>query len=107
MQPSFIHLHLHTEYSLSDGLIQIDTLMQQAAQLGMPALALTDQNNLFAAVKFYQKALQHGIKPILGSDIYLFNPKQPRTPFRITCLCQNERGLKNLFALLSNGFLKG
>ena len=66
--PSFIHLHLHTEYSLSDGLIRIDKLVSRAAELGMPAIAVTDQSNLFAAIKFYQAAIKKGIKPIVGAE---------------------------------------
>lgn len=107
MNPSFIHLRLHTEYSLSDGLTNIDELVQSAAKLGMPAVAVTDQMNLFAAIKFYQAALAAGIKPILGADCYLLNPAQPKQPFRFTLLCQNVQGYQNLTRLITRAFLEG
>jgi DNA polymerase-3 subunit alpha len=107
MRPSFIHLRLHTEYSISDGLIQIQPLMEQAVSLGLPALGVTDQNNLFGAVKFYQNSLKYGIKPIFGTDFWLWNEAEPKKPFRLTCLCQNELGFKNLLKLISQGFLEG
>ena len=68
MTRPFIHLHLHSEYSLVDGTIRIGDLVKRAAKAGMPAVALTDQNNLFALVKFYRKAEEAGIKPIAGAD---------------------------------------
>jgi len=63
---TFVHLHLHTEYSLVDGIVRIDELVQRARALGMPAVAMTDQNNLFALVKFYKEVEQAGLKPIIG-----------------------------------------
>jgi DNA polymerase-3 subunit alpha len=107
MRPSFIHLRLHTEYSIRDGLIQIQPLMEQAIQLGLPALGITDQNNLFGAVKFYQNSLQYGIKPLFGADFWLFNEQQPKNPFRLSCLCQNQQGYKNLLNLLSRSYIDG
>lgn len=107
MKPRFIHLRLHTEYSLSDGLVQIDQLMDEAIKLGMPALAITDQSNLFGIVKFYQASMQSGIKPIIGADIWLENEKASKQPFRLTLLCQNNTGYSNLLKLVSHSFLNG
>ncbi len=66
--PAFVHLHVHTEYSLVDSTVRMPALMQRCADDGMPAVALTDQNNLFAMVKFYTKAIAAGVKPIIGAD---------------------------------------
>ncbi len=107
MDPQFIHLRVHTEYSLSDGIVQIPSLMDKAAQDNMPAIAITDLSNLFGAVKFYTNALSLGIKPILGADLWLHNEKQPKSPFRITLLCQNNQGYKNLIQLISLSFTEG
>ncbi|MEJ2654711.1 MAG: PHP domain-containing protein, partial [Acidihalobacter sp.] len=71
MQPSFVHLSLHTEYSLVDSVLRISPLMQRLSELEMPAVALTDQSNLFAMVKFYRAAQRHGIKPIVGVDTWI------------------------------------
>ncbi len=107
MHPSFVHLRLHTEYSIKDGLIQIESLMEQAVKLGYPAIGLTDQSNLFGAVKFYQSALKYGIKPLFGADLWLLNEEQPKLPFRLSCLCQNQNGYKNLMKLLSKSYIEG
>lgn len=107
MDPRFIHLRLHTEYSLSDGIVQIDSLLKKAAEYQMPALAITDQSNLFGIIKFYQAALNAGIKPIIGVDIWLENSKQPRQPFRLTIFCQHQQGYKNCLELISRGYIHG
>jgi len=104
---SFVHLHLHTEYSLDDGLVRIDPLMERAAELAMPAVALTDRNNLFAAVKFYKTALNYGIKPILGAEIDLEIPVMHDRSARTVLLCQNQDGYRNLCQLLSDRYRKG
>lgn len=101
MQVSFIHLRLHSEYSLSDGIIRIEDLIAELAKQKSPAVAITDKVNLFAAVKFYQAAMSAGIKPILGTDVWLANPQNVKQPFRFTLLCQNNQGYKNLTRLLS------
>src|SRR6185295_2079813 len=100
MRPPFIHLRCHTEYSLSDGLIQINALINKAIQLKMPAVSLTDQSNLFAVIKFYQAALLAGIKPIIGVDLWLENPNNPKKPFRLTVFCQHNEGYKNCLELI-------
>src|SRR5271166_21134 len=67
----FVHLHLHTEYSLLDGACRLDTLMEKAKELNFPALAITDHGVLYGAIDFYQTALKHGIKPIIGCEVYV------------------------------------
>ena len=67
----FVHLHLHTEYSLVDGIIRIDELVERVAALGMPAVAVTDQSALFSLVKFYRAAQARGVKPIIGADLWI------------------------------------
>ena len=104
---SFVHLHLHTEYSLDDGLVRIDPLMKRVAELDMPAVALTDRNNLFAAVKFYRSALRFGIKPILGAEIDLEMPVLRDRSARVILLCQNNDGYRNLCQLLSDRYRRG
>ena len=69
--PSFVHLHVHTEYSMLDGAARLDDLFGKAVELGMPALAMTDHGNVFGAYDFWKKAKAHGIKPIIGTEAYL------------------------------------
>ena len=110
---NFVHLHLHTDYSLLDGACEIDRLMTRAAELKMPAVAITDHGNLFGAVKFYEAALKRGLKPILGCEVYVaptsrFDrlPDSDR-PNHLILLCENERGYRNLLKLASSAFLEG
>ncbi|HLY53229.1 MAG TPA: PHP domain-containing protein, partial [Steroidobacteraceae bacterium] len=88
MPVGFIHLRLHSEYSLSDSVVRIPELVAAVAAAGMPAVAVTDQNNLFAMVKFYREALQGGIKPIIGVDLAVREEGERREPVRLTLLCQ-------------------
>ena len=104
---SFVHLHLHTEYSLDDGLVRIDPLMERVAELDMPAVALTDRNNLFAAVKFYRTALRRGVKPILGAELDLEMPVVRGRSARVVVLCQDRDGYRNLCRLLSDRYRRG
>lgn len=104
---SFIHLHTHTEYSLVDSLISVDSLVQAAKQQAMPALAITDHANLFAAIKFYQAAIKAGIKPILGADLWIENPKDSKKPFMLTLLCQNKLGYHHLIQLIAKSYCEG
>jgi DNA polymerase-3 subunit alpha len=106
MLSAFIHLRVHTEYSLRDGLATIDELIALAAANQMPAIAVTDQSNLFASVKFYKSAIAAGIKPIIGVDCFVQNPQQKSHPFRLTLLCQNTVGYKNLTQLISRSYLE-
>ena len=73
-QQSFVHLHLHTEFSLLDGANRIDELLDRAQELHMPAVAMTDHGNMFGAMKFYKAARERGIKPILGCEAYIAKP---------------------------------
>ena len=73
----FVHLHLHSQYSLLDGACKIDELLQVARDYRMPAVAITDHGNLFGAIEFYTKAIQAGVKPIIGCEMYL----APRSRF--------------------------
>ncbi|MBI3560471.1 MAG: DNA polymerase III subunit alpha [Gammaproteobacteria bacterium] len=107
MSPPFVHLRLHTEYSLVDGLVQIQPLLQAVAQIRMPAVAVTDQSNLFALVKFYQSAMAGGVKPIIGVDVWLGTATDTQAPLRVVLLCQNLQGYHNLTALISRSYLEG
>jgi len=116
---SFVHLHLHTEYSLVDSVIRIQSerdddgtehvlgVMDAVARARMPAVALTDQSNLFAMVKFYKAAQSAGIKPIIGVDLLLHEAGERVEPSRLVLLCQNEVGYKNLTRLVSRSYLEG
>jgi len=103
----FVHLHVHTEYSLVDSTVRIAALMNRCANDGMPAVALTDQNNLFAMVKFYKKAVAAGVKPIIGVDLRVLNEDDSGRPFRLILLCQNDTGYRNLSTLLTRAYLEG
>ncbi len=107
MQPKFVHLRVHSEYSLVDGLVRVKPLVAAAAAAGMPAVALTDQFNLFAMVRFYKAALAAGIKPIVGVDCWLRDEDDPNKPFRLVLLAQSERGYRNLTELISRGYREG
>ena len=78
MPADFIHLHLHTDYSLVDGLVRVKPLVNAAAETGMPAIAITDLHNFFATVKFYTAAQQAGVKPILGAEVRIYGSQTPR-----------------------------
>ena len=104
MTAPFVHLRLHTEYSLVDGLIRIKSLVRQVAAAGMPAVAVTDRSNLFALIKFYKAALAAGIKPIVGVDAWV---RRSGEPARLVLLCQNLTGYRHLTRLVSRGFLEG
>ncbi len=103
----FVHLRLHTEYSLLDGIVRVPELMSAVAAAGMPAVALTDQSNLFAMVKFYKEALGAGVKPLIGVDAYIREPGERAPPSRIVFLCQNLTGYRHLTQLVTRSFLEG
>lgn len=107
MTTDFVHLRVHTEYSIVDGIVRIKSLVKAVAAANMQAVAITDQNNLFAAIKFYKAAIAGGVKPILGVDILLNNEQQAKNPYRLTLLCQNEIGYKNITQLISRAYLEG
>ncbi len=107
MQPTFVHLRLHSEYSLVDGVVRIKPLVKAVADVGIPAVAITDQCNLFAMVKFYRAALAAGVKPIIGVDLWLRNEDDVNKPFRLVLLVQNNEGYRNLTRLVSRGYMEG
>jgi len=107
MTASFAHLRLHTEYSLVDSVVRVEDLVAAAAAKGMPAVAVTDQNNLFAMVKFYKAALGAGIKPIIGVDLLVREYGDRATPSRLTLLCQSQPGYMNATRLVSRAYLEG
>ena len=100
MSARFVHTHLHSEYSLVDSTIRIKAMVAACVQAGMPAVALTDECNMFALVKFYKACSVAGIKPICGSDLWIAAPDDPR-PWRLTLLCQHRDGYLNLSRLVS------
>ncbi len=107
MQPAFVHLRLHTEFSLVDGIVRIKPLVKRLAELNMPAVAVTDHANLFALVKFYKAAMGQGIKPVAGSDVLIFNPEDLATPYRLTLLVNNHSGYITLTELISKAYQEG
>jgi DNA polymerase-3 subunit alpha len=110
---NFVHLHLHTDYSLLDGACEIGELTAEAARRGMPAVAVTDHGNLFAAANFYHQATTHGVKPIIGCEVYVApdNHKNRGTEAErsnhLVLLCENDEGYRNLIQLVSTGYLDG
>ncbi len=107
MTPTFVHLRLHTEYSLSDSVVRVAELITAVAAERMPAVAISDQCNLFAMVKFYRAALARGIQPIIGVDLHLREPEEKHGASRLTLLCQNDTGYRNLARLVSRAYLEG
>lgn len=107
MEPSFIHLHAHSEFSLADGIVRLDELVARARELNMPAVAVTDLGNLFGMVKFYRAAMEEGIKPIVGSDVRISASDEPEKVFRLVLLCQNLAGYRNLSRLLTRAHTDG
>ena len=107
MQPAFVHLRLHTEFSLVDGIVKIKPLVKRLAELNMPAVAVTEHANLFSLVKFYKAAMGQGIKAIAGADVLIFNPEDPATPYRLTLLVNNHTGYITLTELISKAYQEG
>jgi DNA polymerase-3 subunit alpha len=107
MSQGFVHLRLHTEYSLSDSVVRVPELVTAVAAAGMPAVAVTDQNNLFAMVKFYREALRYGVKPLVGVDLWVAEEGERAAPSRLTLLCQSQAGYRNLARLLTRAYLEG
>ena len=110
---NFVHLHLHTDFSLLDGACDIGELVDEASRRGMPAVAVTDHGNLFAAANFYHEATTRGVKPIIGCEVYVA-PGSHKTrgadaerSNHLVLLCENDEGYRNLIKLVSTGFLDG
>src|SRR6266699_1260273 len=111
---SFVHLHLHTEYSLLDGAIRMKELMKKAAEFEMPAVAITDHGNLFGAIEFYQEATRAGVKPIIGCEAYIApgshkdrSGSRRDAAYHFTLLAANETGYRNLVKLVTAAHLDG
>jgi len=105
-QPSFVHLRLHSEYSISDGMVRVDEAVAAAKRDAMPAMALTDLNNFFGLIKFYKAARSAGLKPIFGCDVFITNDKDQDRPCRLLLLCQSGAGYLLLCRLLSRAYLE-
>lgn len=111
---SFVHLHVHTEYSLLDGACRLDRLCSAAKERGQTALAITDHGNLFGAVDFYRTAKKHGIKPIIGCEVYVASRSRfdkvhgiDSNRHHLVLLCKNETGYQNLIKLVSSAWVDG
>ena len=112
MTAGFVHLHVHTEYSLVDSVVRVPELVTAVAAAGMPAVAITDRGNLFGLVKFYRAALAAGVQPIVGAEVwYVAGPDKSQTerlePARLVLLCRNQVGYRNLCRLLTRAWLEG
>ena len=117
VKDNFVHLHVHSEYSLLDGATRIKGLVEKAASLGMPAVALTDHGVMYGVVEFYKAAKKAGIKPIIGCEVYMApksrfekqasKGKREDTSYHLTLLAANNHGYQNLMRLASFGFLEG
>jgi DNA polymerase-3 subunit alpha len=116
-QTNFIHLHLHTQYSLLDGAVRLGDLLDKASEYRMPAVAITDHGNMFGAIEFYEKCVYAGIKPIIGAEVYVApgsrfaremgNGQEAVSNFHLILLCENLKGYRNLSRLVSAGFKEG
>ena len=104
MEKCFVHLRVHSEYSLVDSLVRLSALVSNVAKMSMPAVGLTDLNNLFGLIKFYKSARKNGIKPIAGADVLVKYPEQ-EMPQQLVLLVQNQIGYKNLTQLISKAYL--
>ena len=113
MDKNFVHLHLHTEYSLLDGACRIDRLIDHVKNMGQTAVAITDHGVMYGCVDFYKKAKKEGIKPIIGCEVYVstrgMTDKVHRVDgyFHLVLLCKNKTGYQNLIKLVSHGFIDG
>lgn len=110
MIKNFVHLHLHTEYSLLDGVGKIDDYLDRAKVLGMQAIAITDHGNLFGVLELYKKAMKKGIKPVIGLEAYVSEfsmlEKDGRI-FHLVLLAENNKGYQNLLKISSESYIKG
>ena len=105
MKNNFIHLHLHSEYSISDSLIRISDLVEKVSDRKSPSVSITDHNNIFSLVKFYKKAIKNGIKPIIGIEIDIKDTESSNESFRIVLLCKNIIGFNNLSNLITDSYV--
>ncbi|HOP32179.1 MAG TPA: DNA polymerase III subunit alpha [Candidatus Hydrothermia bacterium] len=112
MSKNFVHLHMHSEYSVLDGILFLDEIIDKAVEYNMPAVALTDHGNLFGVVEFYKKAKERGVKPIIGMETYLSpEPMESRNKgseiYHLTLLAENMEGYENLLRISTESYLKG
>ena len=114
MSDSFVHIHTHTEYSMLDGASRIDELMRSAAEQGMPAMAITDHGVMYGAVDFYQAGRRHGVKPIIGSELYVAtrsrfekSSREKDSNHHMTAVAETDEGYRNLMKLVSLAHLEG
>src|SRR5437773_1864704 len=110
---SFVHLHCHSEGSLLDGMCRVKDMVVTAREMGMPAVALTDHGVMYNAIEFYQRAIDAGVKPILGCEVYVApgsrteRVRRENQYYHMVLLARNLTGYKNLVKLVSKGFLEG
>ncbi len=107
MKPEFVHLRVHSEFSLVDGIVKIKPLIKRLVDFNMPAIAITEQSNLFSLVKFYRATQAQGIKAIFGADVYIFDPEKPASPSRLVLLAVNQKGYVTLTELISIAYQQG
>ena len=107
MKENFVHLHLHTQYSLVDGLLRIQPLMDAVVEAGMPAVAVTEQGNMFSLVKFYQQAQKSGIKPVIGVELKIRDDEPDGSDYNLVLLCQDLDGYHNLTRLITRSYTEG
>ncbi|MBT5134231.1 MAG: PHP domain-containing protein, partial [Halieaceae bacterium] len=105
MTPSFVHLRVHSEFSLVDGLVRVGPLMKSVSAAEMPAVAVTDRTNFFGLIKAYKAAEREGVKLIVGADFQLLEDDERRS--QVTFLAQNHRGYRNLTILISRAYQEG
>ena len=111
---SFVHLHVHTEYSLLDGACRIDRMMDRVKELGQDTIAITDHGVMYGCIDFYKAAKAAGIKPIIGCEVYVARRKMgdrihgvDNDPYHLVLLCKNRTGYENLCYMVSQAFLRG
>ena len=105
MEPTFVHLRVHSEFSLTDGLVRVGPLMKSVAAAGMPAVAVTDRNNFFGLIKAYKAAEREGVKLIIGADFEILEEDERR--HQVTFLAQSTEGYRNLTVLISQAYQEG
>src|SRR3989338_6030507 len=115
MSSDFVHLHVHTKYSLLDAVCHPEDLADRAKELGMPAMAITDNGNMFGAIEFYTLCEKAGVKPILGAEVYIAPESRferathglRHASYPFVLLCKDEEGYRNLIELVTIGYLEG
>ena len=106
MVPQFVHLRMHSEYSVTDSTVRLDSAIKKVKEQGVGALGLTDLNNIFGGLIFYTHARKAGVKALMGCDLVIQNKADRDKPFRMAVICQNHDGYKNLCEILTHAWLK-